>query len=201
LTALDLQRFGVLAFFLSGSKLAGRWDRFCSMSEHAELWSRAELIRAARAEALEVEGFEERRVAVEEAGRIAARFLAEVGEQLAAYRGRVGETVAESLRLTKEIRDLVWIRSIAAEPGGGAAPRAVSHPEPTEDELAAWEADGGARDAAEDVDGVAALPVGGHLPGSSADGRSCQRARMRGSRSGGRRFEPRATEADAEDIA
>jgi hypothetical protein len=111
------------------------------MSEHADLWRRAELIRAARTAALEIEEPDERRRAVEESGLLAAAFLAEVAQQLAAYRGQVGETIEESYRLTKEIRDLLWIRSIAAEPEGEAAPPIVSHPEPTEDELAAWEAE------------------------------------------------------------
>jgi hypothetical protein len=111
------------------------------MSDHADLWRRAEVVRAAGAEVLEVENFEERRKAAGEAGRRATAFLAEVDEHLTAYPGRVGETVAESRRLTKEIRDLLWIGSIAAEPQGEAAPPIVSHPEPTAEELAAWEAE------------------------------------------------------------
>jgi hypothetical protein len=113
----------------------------CSMNNHADLWRRAELIRAARAAALDIEAPEERRQAVEESGLLAAAFLAEVAEHFAAYQGRVGETTEDSWRLTKEIRDLLWIRDLAAEPEGERAPPVVSHPAPTEDELAAWEAE------------------------------------------------------------
>jgi hypothetical protein len=66
----------------------------CSMNNHADLWRRAELIRAARAAALDIEAPEERRQAVEESGLLAAAFLAEVAEHFAAYQGRVGETAA-----------------------------------------------------------------------------------------------------------
>jgi hypothetical protein len=73
---------------------------------------------------------------MEEMAMRTARLIAEVDEQLAPYRGRFGATVAESLRLMKEIRAPPWIRSIVAEPYGEAEP-CVSHPGPSPAKLRA----------------------------------------------------------------